>query len=222
MFLGSYVDEMLTGTRESQMKFIEENMDKLHQKNGKFYADVVRAMEAIERVKKQPLMMHYLDGEHQVIMTGEIEGVPVKIKMDSYKPNEFIADLKYLASLRSPNLFQNAVDYWKYTTQGAIYREIVRQNTGETLPFYLVIATKEDPPRLAVCEINDFNLNQELDVVKKHISNFQKIKLGELNAERCEEVTCDYCADTLTLEKPIDHELLGMSTAQLKAMRGEY
>ena len=37
LFLGSYVDEMLTGTRESQMKFIEENMDKLCKKNGEFY-----------------------------------------------------------------------------------------------------------------------------------------------------------------------------------------
>ncbi len=37
-------------------------------------------------------------------MTGEIEGVPFKIKMDSYKLGAFITDLKYMASLRSPTL----------------------------------------------------------------------------------------------------------------------
>ena len=103
LLLGSYVDEMLTGTRESQMKFLEENQADLFKKNGDYYADVSQAANTIERIKQQPLMMKYLGGKHQVIMTGEIEGVPFKIKMDSYKEGEYIADLKYMKSLRSPN-----------------------------------------------------------------------------------------------------------------------
>ena len=92
LLLGSYVDEMLTGTRESQMKFLEENQSDLFKKNGEPYADIGQAIEAIERIKQQPLMMKYLGGNHQVIMTGEIESVPFKIKMDSYKEGEYIAD----------------------------------------------------------------------------------------------------------------------------------
>lgn len=220
LLLGSYVDEMLTGTRKSQMKFLEENQSDLFKKNGDPYADVGQAMETIERVKKQPLMMKYLSGKHQVIMTGEIEGVPFKIKMDSYKEGEYIADLKYLRDTRSPNLFQNVVDYWKYTWQGAVYREIVRQNTGETLPFYLVIATKEKPVHLAVVEINDFNLNEALDTVKKNIRRCQAIKEGKIEPERCEEHDCSYCAETVILKEPIDSDLLGMSRKQLDAMNG--
>lgn len=60
---------------------IVEHMPELFKKNGDRYADVQQADETILRIKKQPMMMHYLSGQHQVIMTGHIEGVPFKIKM---------------------------------------------------------------------------------------------------------------------------------------------
>ena len=145
LILGSFVDEMLTGTQKSQMQFIEENQGELLKKNGEYYADVAQAVETIERIKAQPLMMKYLRGGHQKIMTGEIEGVPFKIKMDSYDPKEYIADLKYMASLRSPNLFTPMIAYWGYDIQAAVYQEIVFQNTGNRLPFFFVVGTKETP-----------------------------------------------------------------------------
>ena len=221
LILGSYVDEMLTGTRKSQMKFLEENHSDLFKKNGDYYADVSQAADTIERIKKQPLMMKYLDGEHQVIMTGEIEGVPFKIKMDSYKAGEYIADLKYMASLRSPNLFQPRVKYWGYDLQAAVYQEIVQQNTGHKLPFMFVVATKEQPAHLAVGEISQWNMDEALDVVRKHIVKFQNIKTGQLEAERCEDYNCTYGTTTKIITEPIDTDLFGMSTAQIKAMKGD-
>ena len=221
LLLGSYVDEMLTGTRQSQMEFLEENQSDLCKKNGDYYADVSQAADTIERIKKQPLMMKYLDGEHQVIMTGEIEGVPFKIKMDSYKKGEYIADLKYMASLRSPNMFQPMVKYWGYDVQAAVYQEIVRQNTGDKLPFLFVVATKEQPAHLALGEISQWNIDDALDVVRKHIVRFQNIKTGQLEAERCEDYGCDYCTRTKIITEPIDTDLFGMSTAQIKTMKGD-
>ena len=221
LVLGSYVDEMLTGTTESQLKFIEDNATELIKRNGAKYADVLQADEAIKRVMAQPLMMKYLSGKHQVIMTGEIAGVPFKIKMDSYKPGEFIADLKYMASLRSPNLFEPMVKYWGYDTQAACYQEIVYQNTGKRLPFIFVVATKENPAHLAVGEISQWNMDEALEQVKIHLPKFQKIKNNELSAERCEEYNCNYCTDTKIITEPIDTDLFGMSVAQIKAMRGE-
>ena len=220
LLLGSYVDEMLTGTEESIRNFIVEHVPDLFKKNGDRYADVQQADDAILRIRKQPLMMKYLSGRHQVIMTGEIEGVPFKIKMDSYDPDEYITDLKYMASLRSPNLFQPMVQYWGYDLQTACYQEIVRQNTGKTLPFFFVVATKEKPAHLAVGQMNQWNMDQALESVKKNIRRFQKIKNGEIEAERCEDYGCDYCTDTKIITEPIDTDLFGMSTAQIKGMSG--
>lgn len=220
LLLGSYVDEMLTGTEKSQTAFIEENREELFKKKGDPYADIVQANETIARIKAQPKMMHYLNGKHQAIMTGEIEGVPFKIKMDSFDPNEYIADLKYMASLRSPNLFTPMVEYWGYDIQAAVYQEIVKQNIGKRLPFMFVVGTKETPAHLALGEISQWNMDKALETVKQNIVRYQKIKAGEIPPERCEDYGCNYCTCTKIITEPIDTDLFGMSAAQIKAMNG--
>lgn len=216
LILGSYVDEMLTGTKESQDEFVEENRAELFKKNGDPYADVAQADEAIACVRNQPLMMKHLGGEHQVIMTGEIEGVPVKGKFDSYKPGEFIADLKYLKDFRSPNFFENAISYYGYDMQMAVYRELVRQNGGGDLPCYLVIVTKQNPPDVAVAEVNEFDLDMALTRFKANVRRFQDIKEGKIQPERCEGHDCAYCRATKVLTEPIDSNLLGRSKKDLE------
>jgi hypothetical protein len=211
LLLGSLFDELLTGTKKSFDEFVNENNAELFKKNGEPYADVAQAFETAAKVEKQPLMMKYLSGQKQKIMTGKIAGVPFKIKMDSYKKGEFIADLKYMASLRSPNMFEPMVKYWNYIAQGAVYQEIVYQNTGERLPFYLVIATKESPAHLDVCEIKQYDLDEELENIKKRVDRFQAIKNGEIPPERCEEYDCNFCTETRVLTEPIDSNLLGMA-----------
>ncbi len=240
LLLGSFVDEMLTGTKKTQIKFVSENYSELFQKSSKIYtslnkldnasrvafitdyyaelfktdnkpyADIVQALETVDRIKKQPLMMKHFKSKHQVIMTGEIAGVPFKIKMDNYKPNEFISDGKYMASLRSPNLFEPMVKYWGYDIQGAVYQEIVYQNTGKRLPFYLDIGTKEKPAHLAVAEIKQYDLDEALETVIKNAPRFQAIKNGEIEPERCEDYNCDYCTETAIITEPIDSNFLGL------------
>jgi hypothetical protein len=221
LLLGSFVDEMLTGTEESQEEFLADNREELFKKNGDPYADVAQAMETVERVRNQPLMMHYLSGEHQVIMTGEIEGVPFKIKMDSFDQEEYITDLKYMASLRSPNLFTPMIEYWGYDLQAACYQEIVYQNIGKRLPFFFDVATKEKPAHLAVGQISQWNIDKAMETVRGNIVHFQKIKTGEVEPERCEDYGCDWCTSTKIITESIDTDLFGMSAAQIKTMKGE-
>ena len=248
LLLGSFVDEMLTGTKKSQIKFIVDNRLEIFQKSSKLskntdeelacllndyltdifnaenkpYAEIVQALETIEKIKKQPLMMQHFKSKHQVIMTGEIAGVPFKIKMDNYKPNEFISDGKYMASLRSPNLFEPMVKYWGYDIQGAVYQEIVYQNTGKRLPFYLDIATKEKPAHLGVAEIKQYDLDEALEKVKAFAPRYQSIKVGEIEPERCDEYDCHYCTETKIITEPIDSNYLGMSPRQIKAANGDF
>lgn len=248
LLLGSFVDEMLTGTKKSQISFVYDNFSELFQKSSKLcklddasrltfatdyfndlfsadnkpYAEIVQALETIERIKKQPLMMEHFKSKHQTIMTGEIAGVPFKIKMDNYKPNEFIADCKYMASLRSPNMFEPMVKYWGYDQQGAVYQEIVYQNTGKRLPFYLDIATKETPAHLAVAEIKQYDLDEALEVVKAFAPRYQAIKKGSIESERCSEYDCNYCTETNIITEPIDSNFIGMSPRQIKAANGDF
>ena len=248
LLLGSFVDEMLTGTKKSQIKFVIENRLDIFQKSSKIhkigddelaelfkgywwnifnddykpYSEIVQALDTIEKIKKQPLMMQHFNSKHQVIMTGEIAGVPFKIKMDNYKPGEFISDGKYMARLRSPNLFEPMVKYWGYDKQGAVYQEIVYQNTGKRLPFYLDIATKEKPAHLVPAEINQYDLDEALEIVKALAPRYQAIKNGEIKPERCDEYDCNYCTETKIFTEPIDSNYLGMSPKQIKAANGDF
>lgn len=248
LVLGSFVDEMLTGTLKSKISFIVENRSEIYQKSSRLskytdeelttllydsefdifgadnkpYAEIVQAMETIKKIRKQPLMVQHFNSKHQTIMTGEIAGVPFKIKMDNYKPGEFIADGKYMASLRSPNLFEPMVKYWGYDLQGAVYQEIVYQNTGKRLPFYLDIATKETPTHLAVAEIKQYDLDEALETVKALAPRYKAIKKGEIEPERCGEYDCNYCTETKIITEPIDSNYLGMSPRQIKAANGEF
>lgn len=236
LILGSLFDELLTGTKKSQIKFIVENCTEFFQNSSKLhklsdeelvdlittihlnifdstykpYADVVQAYATSEKVKAQPLMMKYLSGRHQKTMMGKIAGVPFKIKMDVYKKEQFITDVKYMASLRSPNMFEPMVRYWNYIAQGAVYQEIVRQNTNKVLPFFLDIATKETPSHLDVCQIMQYDLDEELVNIKKRVPRFQAIKNGEITPQRCEEYDCPYCTETRILTETIDSNFLGM------------
>ena len=125
-----------------------------------------------------------------------------------------------MKSLRSPNLFESMIKYWGYDIQAAVYQEIVRQNIGKRLPFMFDVATKENPAHLALGQISQYNMDKALDTVCSLIPRFQKIKTGEIPAQRCEEYGCDYCTSTKIITEPVDTDLFGMSTAQINTMNG--
>ena len=213
--MGSFFDALLVNNHEDE-NWIEEHKDIVYMKNGKMYSDFIKVGEIACKVKQQPLMMKYLDGEHQRMMIGEIDGLPFKIRMDTYKEGEFISDLKLMASCKSPNLYTPMLEYWGYTHQAAIYVEIVRQNTGKTLPFYFVIATKENPTHLEVAHISEYDVNKALEEIRPFLPRIKAIKEGLIQPERCEKYDCPYCTETRILDEPIDASMLGMTRKNME------
>ena len=152
--------------------------------------------------------MKFLSGQKQVIMTGEIAEAQWKIKMDSYLPGILIADLKVMKSL-SEHTYVNGfgqvefVRAWGYDIQGAVYQEIVRQNTGERLPFYIAALSKEKEPDIKVIYLDDELLSERLEEIKKYVPHIMDIKNGRIEPTRCEK--CDYCKRTRKLTAPIHY-----------------
>ena len=92
--------------------------------------------------------------------------------------------------------------YWGYHIQGAIYREVVRQNTGSTSLFYIAAVTKESEPDINVSWIPESVLDDALDEVKSLAPRFQKIRNGEITPQRCEK--CAWCRHTKVLTEPVN------------------
>lgn len=203
LLVGSYVDAYFEGTLAN---FIRENPE-IFKKDGTLKADYMQAEVINQRILKDKLFTEYLSGKKQVIMSGNINGVPVKIKIDSLHPDK-IVDLKVMANFDS--VYSGEVgrlpwfEAWGYDLQGAVYQEIVRQNTGERLPFYLAAATKEKVTDIDVVKISQTMLDMQLDHFKRNVEMYDAIKKGILPADRCEK--CEYCKNTKILTKPTESE----------------
>ena len=210
LLIGSYVDAYFSGPRELD-KFIGIHGDKMISKRGGgLLAKFAHANEIIDRVEADPLMMDYLTGEKQVIMSAEIFGLPWKAKFDVYDETR-IVDLKCVRDFE--DIFDKGygwrswVEYWGYDIQGAIYQKIEQLVTGrETpLPFYIAAVTKERVPDLKILQIPQHVLDAAYHMVEAKIERFDLIKQGDVEPVRCEK--CDYCKATKILKAPEIYEI---------------
>ena len=203
LLVGSYVDSYFEGTLAN---FIKENPE-IFKKDGTLKAEYMQAEVIIQRILKDRLFMDYLSGEKQVIMSGNICGVPVKIKVDSLHTDK-IVDLKVMKDFKpiyDPFCGEQPFfEAWGYDLQGAVYQEIVRQNTGEQLPFYIAAATKEKEPDIDIIHIKQSLLDAGLERFKRNAGRFDAIKKDIVPAFRCEK--CEYCKSTKVLEEPTESD----------------
>ena len=208
LLIGSYVDAYFSGELG---EFIDAHRDVMFSKRGGgLLAKFQRADEIIRAVNRQPLMLEFLAGEKQVIQTAEMFGVPWKIKMDVYRPDERIVDLKCVKDFGdiwdgTLGSRRSWLEYWGYDIQGAIYQKVVEENTGKKLPFYLAAVTKEKVPDVAVIEIPQHILDAALGLVEAKIERFDLIKSGDVEPIRCE--TCEWCKATKRLTAPVVYEI---------------
>lgn len=199
LIVGGYVDAWFEG-RDAFERFVEENRDEILQKNGKPRANFVAAREMINRAESDPVFMEYMDGEKQTIMTGEIGGLPFKVKFDVLHPDRTV-DLKTVKDLEPVYLpGQGRVsfaDAWHWPLQMAIYQSIRAQNDGSTKPCYLAVITKQDPPDLEVVALEQEVLDAEMSVLLDRLPLYDAYKQGVIEPPRCEK--CAYCRATKKL-----------------------
>ena len=209
LMVGSYVDSHFEGT----LSLFKAHNPDIFTKQGALKSEYRRAEEVINRIERDNYFMLHMQGEKQVIMTGELFGAEWKIKMDSYFPDTLIVDLKCMKSLREANWvkdsgYMNFITYWGYDLQGAIYQKIVEINTGKKLPFKIAAASKEEYPDIAVIQVEQSLMDAALAEVESNVPKILALKNGEIEPMRCE--MCDYCNHTRVLTHSIwSEELLG-------------
>lgn len=200
LLFGSYVDAYFSGELDS---FIAEHPE-LFTKQGTLKSEFKKAEEVIKVIEEDEEMMKYLNGEKQVIMIGEIAGVPWKIKIDAYHPGKLIVDQKVMKDMEDvwidgENGRRERVDFvsaYGYDLQGASYQEIVRQNTGQKLPFVLAITTKEDYPDKLLLKIDQEYLDECLEEIKAKAPRYWDIINGKETP-----VGCGHCPACRSIKK---------------------
>ena len=197
MLIGSYVDSYFEGTLED----FKAHTPEIFKKDGSLKSDYVKAEKIIEKVTNDELFMNCMSGEKQVIMIGELFGAKWKIKMDSYIEHEAIVDLKVVQKLRDVSYKngwkQSFIEKWGYDLQLGIYQEVVRQNTGETLPCIIAAVDKQDYPDLDCILIPDEQLEFQRNELRWKMQRIIDVKNYNEEPRRCG--VCDYCRATKKL-----------------------
>lgn len=192
MLVSSYIDAAMS---DELVEFEQQNPE-IFTRGGDLKADYKLAEDVFTQMKEDEMFWKYLSGEHQVIMTGEISGVPVKIKIDSYHKDKCIVDLKCMANFdliwnEVTHQKENFVEYYDYLTQASLYQEVVRQNTGKQLPFIIAAATKQKYSQKALLQIPQQVMDEKLEFLKQYLPHLQEVKQGKIEPESCDK--CNYC-----------------------------
>lgn len=205
LLIGSYVDAYFSGEMDT---FTAQHPEIFNKRTGELKVDYQRADELIQYAEADELFMQYMDGQKQVIMTGELFGVQWKIKVDVLHDDK-IVDLKVMKDMQP--MFKDGerktfIDAWGYDIQGFIYQQIVEQNVGKKLPFFLAVVTKEKTPDKELIHIPDYRLNSTGEMIKYYIKLFDEVKRGNAEPKKCG--VCSWCRTQKKLVKPLEYEEL--------------
>lgn len=215
LLVGSYVDAYFSEV----LQVFKAQHPEILKRDGTLKAEFVHAQDLIARMEADELYMLLLSGKKQVIRTGEIAGVPFRIKIDSLLPADTcrriaqqfpkaaaalgfcdgaIVDQKAMRDLKG--VWSEAehtklpfVEAYGYDIQGAIYQAV----EGHSLPFILAVGTKEDPPDVAALYIPEADLAAKYAEVEDAAPRYQAIKEGRETPRRCGD--CPYCRATRRL-----------------------
>lgn len=208
LLVGSYVDRYFEGTLDA---FKAEHPEIL-KRDGTLKADYIRADKIIKRIERDDLFMSFMSGQKQVIFVGELFGCKWKVKLDSYIPGKAIVDLKVMRDILHPDDpgtpfqmwvkdtgYMDWIKYWGYDIQAAVYQQIVYQNTGEMLPFFIAAADKHDEPGIGIFYVDPPAIKEALATVESNIPRILDVKHNGAKPDRCE--LCDHCRATRVLRK---------------------
>lgn len=223
LIVGNYFHSWME-SKEAHEDFCQEHFDDIYKytvkKDGTLtlkgkYAPYQRADEMIAKVMGDEVARGFYErpGEVERIMTGELFGVPWRIRMDKYFPQTRmiidwktvanIWELKYNLSTRQRETFCEA---YGYLMRAAVYSEIVKQNTGmQHDPVFLIIAvSKQDPPDIAALSLNHrVEWDYQLEEIRKNSYRIQEVKAHRRAAKRCGK--CDYCRATSRVKRIIPY-----------------
>lgn len=222
LLVGSYIDAYYEGAIDQFTTCHPE----LLKRDGTLKAEYAGANRIIHRLESDELYTLLMSGQKQVIRTGEIAGVPFKIKIDSLLGPEkvetivqrfpetapvfgfgdgaivdqkIMRDLGEVWSLEEHRYLPMAAA-WGYDVQGAIYQAV----EGHMLPFLLAVGTKEEEPDLGALYIPDGDLAEQLHQVEALAPRYQAIKEGRITPDRCER--CPYCRATKRLTRIVSYK----------------
>lgn len=208
---GNYFHTAMEGDK-AHAAFLEANAHRVYKKTKNPAAQEKYAafdvLDACLRIAHQDASFRKLidaPGDNEVILSGEIFGVPWRIRCDKIiRQNHIIVDWKTCASLNQLHYSAEKrdkvtfVEHYGYLMRAAVYMEIYKQNFGVKPAFILGCVTKQDPPDKGIYVIHPETdavvLQYELDKIQQRLPYIMPVKNRNKAPKRCG--FCAYCRQT--------------------------
>lgn len=218
--LGGYVDAALVGGEGELEQYKQDHPEmflKTGADKGKLQKKFAIGDIMIERCRKDELFMDALSGEHQAILVCMICGVPFKCKIDSLVRGKALVDLKTTREMHKQFYIPDFghvdfISYYGYVSQLSLYREMVKEVLGETLPCFVAAVSKSEYPEIKLIHIDDLSLYDAWTEIKNSLENGTLVEVwqGKFEPIRCNNPECHYCMSTEVLKEPINYKELIM------------
>ena len=193
---------------EAHKKFMDENADAMISKAGKtkgqLKADFLVCQRMIERLEADKEFKKCYVGQKEVAVTGKIEGVEFKGKIDCLNVEKgYFVDIKTTKSdidsevwvqdeASGRNIQVRWFEAWGYILQMAAYKKMLEEEYGKEFLTIINAVTKEPyPDTRAIAFESQEILDYELTKLSMLIQRLDKVKRGEEKAEPCRH--CEYC-----------------------------
>lgn len=193
---------------EAHKKFMDENADAMISKAGKtkgqLKADFLVGQRMIERLEADKQFMDYYVGQKEVAVTGEIEGVEFKGKIDCLNVEKgYFVDIKTAKSdidsmvwvqdeASGRNIQVRWFEAWGYVLQMAAYKKMLKEQYGKEFTPVIYAVTKESTPDTrAIVFQSQEKLDYELSELSMLIKHLDDVKKGKEWATPCGH--CEYC-----------------------------
>lgn len=189
MLIGSYVDAYISGDLEEFKAEHPEIISSRGKTKGELKSDFKKADEICEAIDNDPVFSQFMSGDKQIVVTGEIAGVPFKGMIDSLSKGLAINDLKVLRTVTDKaGNYYDFISPWGYDIQMAVYQELWYQQSGEKLPCFICAVTKEEPINKVIIQIPQERLDIALYNVTDEVKRFYDVYMGKE-----EPVGCGVC-----------------------------
>jgi hypothetical protein len=193
---------------EAHKKFMDENADAMISKAGKtkgqLKADFLVGQRMIERLEADKQFMEYYVGQKEVAVTGEIEGVEFKGKIDCLNVEKgYFVDIKTTKSdidsmvwvqdeASGRNIQVRWFEAWGYVLQMAAYKKMLKEQYGkEFIPVIYAVTKESTPDTRAIVFQSQEKLDYELSELSMLIKHLDDVKKGKEEAKPCGH--CEYC-----------------------------